>query len=104
MEAGKLRHRAAIQYFTETRDSCGDTVKTWATVANRWVEIRPISGKESVNYKAVNSSVTHSIMLRHYDGLTTQHRFYWDSRAFNIDSIMNSEERDEYQVCQCIEA
>lgn len=48
MQAGKLRHRIAIERKTEARDSFGDAVPTWSLLANVWAEILAVAGREEV--------------------------------------------------------
>ena len=103
LQAGKLRHRVAIQRATESRNALGESILTFATIATRWAEIRPLSGKESDIAKRIDARTTHKIVIRYYEGLKTSDRFLWNSRYFNISDIINILERDKLMVCTCIE-
>ena len=103
IEAGKLRHRLAIQSHTEARDSFGGSTKTWATQKTVWGSVRPMSGKELVNAQQVDSRVTHRIVIRFYSGLDTTYRFLFGTRVFNIVSVLNIQERNKLLVITAIE-
>ena len=103
VSAGELRHRIAIQTIDTTRDAIGGQATSYTTVETVWGGIRPLSGREAFNAKAADADVTHEITIRRYEGLTAKHRLYHDSRAFNIDSVRNIEERDRLMICLCKE-
>lgn len=42
--------------------------------------------------------------MRHYAGLTTQHRMIFGSRVLNIESVTNIGERDIETVALCIDS
>lgn len=96
--AGDLRHRIAIQTIDSTRDSLGGQATTYTTVKTVYGAIRPLNGREIFNAQAANADVTHEVTIRHYSGLTPKHRLLHDSRAFNIESVRNIEERDRMMV------
>lgn len=102
-KAGQLRHRIAIQTIDTTRDAVGGQATSYTTVTTVWGAIRPLNGREVFNAQAADADVTHEITIRHYSGLTPKHRLYHDSRAFNIESIRNIEERDRLMICLCKE-
>jgi len=103
VRAGQLRDRIAIQTLDTTRDAMGGQPTSYTTVATVWGGIRPLNGRETFSAQAADADVTHEITIRRYEGLTPKHRLYHDSRAFNIESIRNIEERDRLMVCVCKE-
>ena len=103
LKAGMLRHRVAIQSEVNTRDAIGGVAKTWSTDATVWANIRPLSGRELIAAQQVDSRVTHEITVREYSGLNSNMRFLHESRAFNIVSVRDIDERDKLQICQAIE-
>lgn len=98
VQAGDLRHRIAIQTLNTTLDSMGGQPTTYTTVATVYGSIRPLSGRELFTAQAADADVTHEITIRNYSGLTPKHRLLHDSRAFNIESVRNIEERDRMMV------
>lgn len=106
MRAGQLKNKVEIQLASSTTDNYGETANKdidWSTVAVRSVGIEPLSGREATAAKQINPMVTHTIRLRYYSGLSSQHRFKWGDRIFSIDSVLNVMEKNREQVCTCIE-
>lgn len=104
MRAGPLRHRVEVQQATETADAHNQAVQTWSTVAERWAEIRPATGRETFDGQAPVADVTHQITMRHYDRtLTPKFRIKDGARIFNIVSAVNFDERNRRTVIQARE-
>jgi SPP1 family predicted phage head-tail adaptor len=83
-----------IQAKTEARDDYGGIVETWATVATRWGSITPLTMRELVNAQQVEATLSHRVVLRHYPGLTGEHRLLFDARVFHIHAVRTLDERD----------
>lgn len=103
MQAGNLRHSVAIQNGAETTDSKGGFTVAWSTVETVWADIRPISSKDEFSAGQVGSEVTHRVVLRYTANATHKRRILWGSRKFNIVSIRNWNERNEFLLLQCKE-
>lgn len=103
MRAGKLRHWITIQHRTDTRDSYGEPIPAWTTYDQVWASIEPIVGREYFASKETRSQSTHRVRIRYRSGVTTKMRIYWDSRYFDIESVLNLEEKDRELVLMCVE-
>lgn len=104
MEAGKLRHRLEIQEATEQQDSVGEPIKTWSKLRTVWGSVQPLSGREYLLSQQVTPEQTHRIMLRYTPELTVRHRIVFDSRHFDINSIIDVDERHIELELLCSEA
>ena len=105
MMTGAKRHRCAIQRNTSTQDEFGQDQESWATIATRWGQVKPMSSKELVASNQVQSNATHEVKLR-YDSslnLTAKDRILYDGRFLNIESIINVGERNKEYVLICKE-
>lgn len=52
---GRLKHRVTIMRYQETEDELGNTVYELAPLKKCWAELRPVRGKEQLEYyKSVN--------------------------------------------------
>ena len=104
VRARKLNNKITIQTPTETRDSYGDPVKSWATYAVRSASITPVNGNEVFVAQQVYSEQVSRFRLR-YDSvtkdITTKMRILYDSRYFNIISVINeyTENKEITLVC-----
>ena len=106
LHAGRLRHRVTIQGYTETRDAVGTKVKTWtnlACVPKVWGMVLPLSSREIVEGDQTDSRITHRIIIRHRDDINHTTRFLFKNRVFNVESVLNVEERDKLLIVLCSE-
>ena len=103
MKAGKLRHRLALQSESSSTDSYGQVTDTYSTYATVWGSITPLKGLELIHAQQVQSEVTHKCIIRYNSSLDTKDRIVFDSRTFEIISILNADERNIYQEVWCKE-
>ena len=104
MRTGKLRHRVEIQRFTEKKDEWGNWVEAWETLAIVWAAIEPMKGEEYLAAMAFQSEITHKVTMRYFgEGITTKDLLVFNDRTFEIESIINVEERNRELVLMCKE-
>lgn len=104
LRAGTLRHRITIQRKTATRDDYGGESTTWEDFAtNVAAEIRPLSSRELVAARGVQSETTHEITIRYRPGITAAMRAVYNGRIFNFAVPMNTEERNVELVISATE-
>lgn len=94
IEAGRLRHRVAIQSATEAQNDLGEVEKTWATTATVWGAVEPLTGRELWQAQQVSAEITHRVRMRYRSGLTPKNRILFGSRILEINAILNPEERN----------
>lgn len=106
VRARRLKHKITIQQVTESQDSYGQPQETWATYAVRDAEILPATGTEYFTSQQVYSEKSVRFRLR-YDNtvrqITTKMRVSYDSRTFDIESIINVKEINRDIDLMCIE-
>lgn len=103
IQAGKLRHSIVIQQNTPTPDSFGEQDPSWSTFATVFADIKPLTSREFWDAKQVNAENTLKFIIRYLSGLDSKMRISWDSRLFNIESIINVDERNEKIVILAVE-
>jgi len=89
----------------QTPDGAGGSNKSWTDVSNLWAEIIPIgstgagqtknAGKKSPFGDQIQGEITHRILLRYNDAVTSAMRLVYDSRIFNIRYVVNINEMNE---------
>lgn len=94
MRAGQLRHRLAVQKATESQSSSGEITVEWSILNWTWGQIVPLSGRELDAARQIKSEATHEIRLRYDSGLTSEHRLLFGSRVFEINAVLNVDERN----------
>lgn len=92
IEAGKLRHRVTVIYFTYVQDSFGSPVPQEHELGKFWAEVRNLSGRELMAAQAENSKVIGRIRMRRNDdiehGMMIDHR----GKRYNIEAVIPDED------------
>ena len=103
MRAGRLRHRLAIQTVTETQNAVGELTRAWATVTTVWGDIQPIGGTERLAGEQITAEVSHRVWLRYTTYVVPEARIVFDSRTFDVLSVINRDERNYMMELLCKE-
>ena len=86
---GALRERLTLQSPIRTDDGGGGATLTWATVAELWAAVRPISGDERLRHDAVTGRVTHEVWIRHRSDVVPAMRFTAGERILHIVAVLD---------------
>ena len=90
-----LRHRAELQTKAVTADAGGGLdVDAWIPERTIWCGIKPISVVQRLENMRRDSIVTHEIKARYADDIDTTKRIVYKERAFNIEGVLNADERN----------
>jgi len=103
IEAGQFRHRVSVQQLAGGQDETGQEEAGWAEIAQRWASIEPLSGREFFQGKQLEAEVTVRIRMRYLRGLTPKMRVVYGARAFDVQHVINVEERNRELELLCIE-
>jgi SPP1 family predicted phage head-tail adaptor len=92
MEAGKMDQRVTLQIKTDTRDSSGDPVRSWADSWTDWAEAISKGGTEYYAAQKVNAATEIVFRMRYKSTLATStasanYRIKWLTRYFEILNI-----------------
>lgn len=87
--SGDLRHKIALQAQTNAQDPVtGEMVRTWATVAETWAQIVPMSGREFIAAAAEQSEVQGRMVIRYRDGVDASMRVLYRGMYYNILAVL----------------
>lgn len=106
LDAGELRHRITIQRPIQSQDpETGQLTTNWAAVATDIAAaIKPLSVREFVAAKAMQSEVTARIVIRYRTGLTAQMRILHGSKIYNPQGwLADPDSGLEYLTAPCSE-
>ncbi len=105
MRIGPLNKRVAIRSASTTRDDYGEPIPSWSTDATVWASVEPLSGRERVSAQQQHAETTHRIRMRYQPGttVTAEKRILYDSRIFEIISVINKKERKHMLELLCKE-
>jgi len=88
LEAGRLRHRVAIERIVIAQDPVtGAVTETWTEIAKVWAAVEPLSAREFVQSAAGQSEVTARITIRTRDILATD-RIIHRGTVYNIRGVL----------------
>lgn len=96
LRAGDYRHSITIQQTTQTRDAVGGITDTWSTYLTARASVEPLQmgSREYWDAKKFSAEATHLMRMRYRSGVTPKMRVSWDSRLFDIEYPLNTEERN----------
>jgi SPP1 family predicted phage head-tail adaptor len=104
IQAGQLRHRIVIVQPKLAQDSSGGwKIDDENIVATVWASVEGLIGRELFAAQQKVSEVTHKITIRWMSGLTAKMNVWFDERLFQIEAIVNPNERHKMLVLLCIE-
>lgn len=107
---GRLDKRVTIQRRSATKDSYGQELDSWTTIAQVWAQVKPLGGKERMRNAAmvVESILSHTVTVRYSATLmppleADAWRILYGSRIFNISSSRDVEEDRRFIEFDCTE-
>lgn len=103
MQSGKLRHLVTIQQFAPVQNATGEPVKTWSDVVSVYGRVEPLSGREFFQGQQFNSEIRAVIKVRYCTGISTRMRALYAGRIYNIEAVINTDERDRELQLVCSE-
>lgn len=105
IHSGTLRHHVRVwkRVEADATDGTIDRSEVEETVTPWHVAIMPLSGRELFDAQQAKSVATHRIVGRYFAGLTTNHFVMFGSRRFEIEQVMDIEERHVRHELLCKE-
>ena len=93
MRAGNLRNLITLQTPVEIQAASGEPAITWVDFYTVYGSIQPLIGREYFMSKQTKSTVNGKVNIRYIKGVKAKMRIKFGSRYYNIDSIIDPEER-----------
>jgi SPP1 family predicted phage head-tail adaptor len=106
MDAGKLRHKIALQSRSTSLSGEGIPVETWTDVAGASsvpASLEPLKGHEYFQAAAVAAENTIPVTIRYRPGVTAALRILYGTRILNIRNVVDVEERHIKLILMCEE-
>lgn len=101
--AGQLRHRVVIALRQDVPDAFTSLEATFSSPDPLWAAIFPVSGATWVGSQQIGSQITHRIVVRYQEGITSDHEITKGTRRFRIRRVSDWEERGRWTVMECEE-
>ena len=101
--SGAFRHQIIIEHHTEVTDEFGQAIKTWATFVTPFAAVKPLRGQELFASQQYNAKITTRIRTRYMANITADMRVSFGGRLFNIESVIDPDERKKEIHLMCSE-
>nr|WP_278335927.1 phage head closure protein [Clostridium indicum] len=98
-----MKKRVTIMRYKDTPNELGNTVSTLQRYKTVFAEIRPIRGREYLEYYKDSNSLEYKITIRYIPDLLSSDVLEYHGRQFLINSIINVEEQGYIQEVMCTE-
>jgi len=99
VKIGKLRERIEILSFTETKNSIGETIRSYTKLYDRWAQFKGINGSENfeTSEKTARSFAEFKIRVQ---GTTINEtmRIVYKAKTYNITSIVEDEYKEYFTI------
>jgi SPP1 family predicted phage head-tail adaptor len=92
----ELNKPLIFQAPVKVSDGAGGFTTTWLTVATAYGALWPISATEIIKSDKPTMEVSHRVRIRYRKVMKPSWRISYANRYFNIVSIINPEEANEY--------
>lgn len=106
MFIGSLRKRIAVLQRSDTQSLSGAMIPSWPTYVTLWGEITSPTGRELMAAQQVQANISHTVTLR-WPGasytITPSMRLSYKGRFFDINAILNEDERNRTLTLLCTE-
>ena len=76
---------------------------TWSNEVTLWAGIDPLTGNEALQAQQISPESNVKITIRFYDGVIPNWRVLFGTRVYEINAILNREERNAEMVLLCKE-
>lgn len=97
-----MNRKIIIQTSTRDQNAIGEG-HTWSTFATVWASVKPLSGTERFDNEREHAEARVQFNIRHLNGIMPHMRISYDSRLFDIQSIMNWHEGNKEIEIKTIE-
>lgn len=94
MKAGLLDKRIVIQSQTQTQDTYGAAVVTWATFKTVWADVIEAKNDEKFIASQKMDSVDYKMRIRYVSGVTTSMRVVFNSENYDIKGVQELGRKD----------
>jgi len=99
-----MKRVISIQQKAKVKDSVGSWSETWSEVIKTRAAIWPVSAGEQVKNQQVENQITHKVRIRYQAGIIPEMHIVYNSRVFEIISIINVQEENRWLDLICTES
>ena len=101
---GRLNQRVKIFGYQDVETDLGAVRSELTEIAEVWAEVKPVRGREFLEYYRDTNELQFTVTMRYFPGLTEKHVLSFNGRQFEINSIINLMEANTYLEIYCTES
>lgn len=98
-----MNKRVIIQNPVQVSDSQGGYTETFPDVATISASIEPVKAWERYQAGQMQTPVTHKLVCRYRDDITTASRLKFGTRVFWVREVINENENNRFLIIKAIE-
>lgn len=98
MQAGLLDRRVTLQQATYAQDGAGTPVPTWATVAEVWGRVEPMTVREPFQAEQEAAWVDTKVTIRHRSDVGPKWRITHGGRTYDILGVRELGRREGLEI------
>lgn len=96
IDIAELRHRIVFERVAKVTDGMGGWTTVWSTVATVWAKVEPVSASERIYSQRIETQRSHKVVIRYRNDITTDMRFTYSGRTFQVKGVSIPDERKVY--------
>ena len=101
-QAGQLDRRITIQTFSETKDSFGQEVKSFSTLASVWANVVERVGREGEDGEMIAATKKVEFVIRYRTDVNEEMRISYNSNTYKIQAIQSADARKAFLKIVCL--
>jgi len=86
-----------------TQNDYGEEVISWVDWDTVWASVEDLSGREFFEAERAGAAVSARIRMRYQSGVVEEMRAVWGSRTFDIESVIEADQRKRELHLMCKE-
>ena len=90
-DPGRFDQRLTLEVPVESPDGTGGVVRSYEAGPTLWASMTPLRARPDASAESLGAAVTHRIVLRMREGITTRHRLRKGARVFRIVALREDE-------------
>jgi SPP1 family predicted phage head-tail adaptor len=96
LDIAELRHRITFQRVTQVSDGMGGFTTAWNDIVTLWAKVEPVSASERLYSERLETQRSHKVKIRFRNDITTDMRFVFKGRTFQVKGVYSPDERRAY--------
>jgi len=101
-QAGQLDRRITIQTFSETKDSFGQEVKSFSTLASVWANVVEKVGSEGEDGEMIAATKKVEFVIRYRTDVNEEMRISYNNNTYKIQAIQSADARKAFLKIVCL--